>query len=535
MNGLMMDDHPLTLTDLIRRAERITGQGTIVSRAPDGQVRRTTYAAVVARARRVAGALRGLGVQPGDRVATLLWNQPEHLELYFAVPGMGAVIHTLNPRLHPEDLAFIVDDAQDKVLVVDETLIGLLGCLDGVTSLERVIVVARDRETAGVSDYERLLTDAEPIEWPALQERQAAAMCYTSGTTGRPKGVVYSHRALVLHSLAVALPDALGVGADDTVLPVVPMFHVNAWGLPYACAMTGAGLVLPGPGLDPVSLLDLYESEHVTMTAGVPTVWMGILAALDAEPARWDLTALKTMIVGGSAVPPAMINGFDRHGLSIVQAWGMTETSPLGSVCRVPRTLAGAPEAERTAFRARQGTPSPLVEIRAVDDTGAEVAWDDHTMGELQVRGPWVAAGYHGGSGADKFTADGWFTTGDVVTIDERGCLKICDRSKDLIKSGGEWISSIDIENALMAHPAVAEAAVIGVPDALWSERPLAVVVLRDGAEADPDTLRRHLAQTYAKWQLPDHIEYVDAIPRTATGKWKKTALRENLGLTTRA
>jgi fatty-acyl-CoA synthase len=535
MNGLMMDDHPLTLTTVLRRAGHITADGEVVSRAPDGQVHRTTYGAVVARARRLAGALRKLGVQPGDRVATLLWNQPEHLELYFAVPGMGAVLHTLNPRLHPDELAFIVDDAQDKVLVVDEALVGLLTCLDGAASLEHVVVVTHDSESPAISPYELLIAGAEPIEWPDLDERQAAAMCYTSGTTGRPKGVVYSHRALVLHSLAVALPDALGVGAGDSVLPVVPMFHVNAWGLPFTCAMTGAGLVLPGPKLDPVSVLDLLATEHVTMTAGVPTVWMGILAALDAEPERWDLTALKRMIVGGSAVPAAMIDGFDRHGLTIMQAWGMTETSPLGSVCRLPRTLAGASPEERTAFRARQGAPSPLVEIRAVDDAGVEIEWNDHAMGELQVRGPWVAAGYHGGGGADKFTADGWFTTGDVVTIDKRGCIRICDRSKDLIKSGGEWISSIDIENALMAHPAVAEAAVIGVPDKLWAERPLAVVVLHDGAEAGPDALREHLARDYAKWQLPDRIEYIDAIPRTATGKWKKTALRELLGLTAKA
>jgi fatty-acyl-CoA synthase len=298
--------------------------------------------------------------------------------------------------------------------------------------------------------------------------------------------------------------------------------------------MTGAGLVLPGPRLDPVSVLDLLEAERVTMTAGVPTVWMGVLAAIDAEPGRWDLKALEQMVVGGSAVPAAMIDGFDRHGLTILQAWGMTETSPLGSVCRLPRALAGAPQGECTAFRARQGVPSPLVEIRAVDGAGAEIAWDDSTMGELQVRGPWVAAGYHRGGGADKVTADGWFMTGDVVTIDERGCIKICDRSKDLIKSGGEWISSVDIENALMAHPAVAEAAVIGVPDKLWAERPLAVVVLHDGAEAGPDTLREHLAQDFAKWQLPERIEYVDAIPRTATGKWKKTVLRERFGVAAR-
>jgi len=515
MNGLTMDDHQLTLTGVLERAERLHGARAVISRAADGEVHRTTYAAVIERSRRLAGALAGLGVTSGDRVATLLWNQPEHLELYFAVTGMGAVIHTLNPRLHPEELQFIVDDAKDKVLVVDETLVGLLDGLE----VEHVVVVGRD--------YEQLLAGAEPLAWPQLSERQAAAMCYTSGTTGRPKGVVYSHRALVLHSLAAALPDALGVGSGDTVLPVVPMFHANAWGLPFACAMTGADLVLPGPRLDAASVLDLLDVENVTMTAGVPTVWMAILQALDAEPRRWDLSALRRMVVGGSAVPPAMIDGFDRHGLTILQAWGMTELSPLGTACHLPTDLADAPAPQRTAFRARQGRPVPLVDIRACDDDGAEIAWDDTAIGELQVRGPWVAAGYHGGAGTDNFTADGWFRTGDVVAIDERGCIRICDRSKDLIKSGGEWISSVDLENALMAHPAVAEAAVIATPDERWGERPLAVVVLSAGAEADPDALRAHLAHDFAKWQLPERFEHIDAIPRTATGKWRKTALRE--------
>lgn len=531
MNGLMMDDFPLTLTSVVERAERLNTSSEVVSRAPDGEVRRTTYGAIAQRARKLAGALRELGVEPGDRVATLLWNQPEHLELYFAVTGMGAVIHTLNPRLHADELAFIVSDAEDKVLVVDETLVGLLDRLRDAPSIEHVVVVAHEEPVAAEKlDYEQLLAAAPPIALPALDERQAAAMCYTSGTTGRPKGVVYSHRALVLHSLCAALPDALGVGSNDTVLPVVPMFHANAWGLPFACAMTGAGLVLPGPKLDPVNVLDLLEVERVTMTAGVPTVWMGVLAAIDAEPKRWDLSQLGRMVVGGSAVPASMIDGFDRHGLTILQAWGMTETSPLGTVCHLPRELNDSADAERTAFRARQGVPVPLVEIRAWDDDGNEIPWDDSTMGELQVRGPWVAAAYHRGEGADKFTVDGWFTTGDVVTIDDRGCIKICDRSKDLIKSGGEWISSVDLENALMAHPAVAEAAVIAVPDERWAERPLAVVVLREGAQADPDTLRDHLARDFAKWQLPDRIEYIDAIPRTATGKWKKTVLRGRFG-----
>jgi fatty-acyl-CoA synthase len=527
MNGLTMDDYELTLTTVLERAERLHGAREVVSRAADGEVHRTTYAATIQRARKLAGALADLGVRRGDRVATLLWNQPEHLELYFAVTGMGAVVHTLNPRLHADELTFIVDDAEDKVLVVDATLAGLLDGLAPCASIEHVVVVGDPARPEGTLDYEQLVEAADPIAWPEARERQAAAMCYTSGTTGRPKGVVYSHRALVLHSLAVALPDALGVGGNDTVLPVVPMFHANAWGLPFACAMTGADLVLPGPRLDAVSVLDLLEVEGVTMTAGVPTVWMAVLAAIDAEPRRWDLAALRRMVVGGAAVPPAMIDGFDRHGLEILQAWGMTELSPLGTTCHLPRDLAAAPSAARTAFRARQGRPVPLVEVRVCDDDGGEIAWDDEAIGELQVRGPWVAAGYHGDRGADGFTDDGWFRTGDVVAVDPRGCMRICDRSKDLIKSGGEWISSVDLENALMAHPAVAEAAVIATPDPRWGERPLAVVVLADGADADAEVLRAHLGRDFAKWQLPERFEFIDAIPRTATGKWKKTALRE--------
>ena len=352
-------------------------------------------------------------------------------------------------------------------------------------------------------------------------------MCYTSGTTGRPKGVTYSHRSAVLHCLGASLPDALGVSSRDTILPVVPMFHANAWGLPYAAAFSGAGLVFPGPHLDAESVLDLLEGERVTMTAGVPTVWMAILAALDAEPDRWDLSSLRSMVVGGAAVPQSMIEGFERHGLHVLQAWGMTETSPLGTVCHPSPSLEQG-SGEQYAYRARQGVAVPLVEIRARNEDG-EIPWDDETMGELEVRGPWVAGGYHGGEGAEKFTDDGWFQTGDVVTIDPRGCIKICDRSKDLVKSGGEWISSVDMENLLMAHPAVAEAAVIAVPDERWGERPLGVIALAEGAEASPDELREHLSSDFAKWQLPERFEIVDAIPRTATGKWKKTELRSQL------
>jgi fatty-acyl-CoA synthase len=407
-------------------------------------------------------------------------------------------------------------------------LLEVLESFSDAWDFEHVIVISRSGAVPdGCLDYESLIEGAQPMQWPAADERTAAAMCYTSGTTGRPKGVLYSHRSLVLHSLVAALPDTNSLSLRDTLLPVVPMFHANAWGLPYAAAMVGAGLVLPGPKLDAVSVLDLMATERVTMSAGVPTVWMAVLEALDAEPDRWDLSSLQRLLVGGSAAPKSLLEGLDRHGLTIIHAWGMTETSPLGSVCRLPRELEDASEEERYDYRSRQGIPSPFVEIRARGDDGELIAWDDEAMGELEVRGPWVARGYHRGQGEDKFTDDGWFATGDVVKIDGRGCIRICDRSKDLVKSGGEWISSVDLENLLMAHPAVAEAAVIAIPDERWGERPLAAIVLREGQEASADDLRSHLARDYAKWQLPDRFEFIDEIPRTATGKFKKTALRE--------
>lgn len=532
LSASSMDDYQLTLTSIVERAERFHGDQEVVSRRPSGEVTRTTFGACAGRARRLAGALSALGVRDGDRVATLLWNQSEHLELYFAVPAMGAVIHTLNPRLFPDELAYIVDDACDTVIVVDESLLDVFESFRATYDFTHVIVVTQSGAVpAGMLDYESLVAGAEPIDWPALDERSAAAMCYTSGTTGRPKGVVYSHRALVLHSLVAALPDQLCVSARDTILPVVPMFHANAWGLPYAAALAGARLVFPGPRLDPESILDLCADEGVTMTAGVPTVWMGMLSALDAEPHGWELSELDRLIVGGAAVPRSMFEGFDRHGLTVVQAWGMTETAPLGAVCRLPARLDEGERDEQYGFRARQGVATPLFDIRARDDNGVVIAWDDAAMGELEVRGPWVAAGYHGGRGADSFTAEGWFKTGDVVRIDPTGCIRICDRSKDLVKSGGEWISSVDLENHLMSHPAVAQAAVIAVPDERWGERPLAVIALQDGAGASPDDLREHLAKEFAKWQLPDRFEFVEAIPCTATGKFKKSELR-NLFIT---
>ncbi|MBV9193930.1 MAG: long-chain-fatty-acid--CoA ligase [Solirubrobacterales bacterium] len=526
--GLMMDDFPLSLRAVIERAETLSFRRPVVFRRPDGSIHRTTLGECAARARRLAAGLAALGIGAGERVATMLWNQPEHLEAYLAIPPMGAVIHTLNPRLHTDELSFIAADAADRAIIVDETLLDVFEALRAEWQFEHVIVVSHSGSAPDAAlEYESLTSAHEPMDWPEIGERRAAAMCYTSGTTGRPKGVLYSHRSVVLHSLVTALPDTMGVSTHDVILPVVPMFHANAWGLPYAAAFAGAALVLPGPRLDAESVLDLLAGERVTVTAGVPTVWMSVLQAIEEQPDRWDLSALKRMIVGGSAVPRSLLEGFDRHGLTILQAWGMTETSPLGSMCRVPPELDSASTEDRYDFRARQGIAVPFIELRARGDDGELIPWNDQAMGELEVRGPWVAAGYHGGAGQEKFTDDGWFQTGDVVRIDEHGCIRITDRAKDLVKSGGEWISSVDLENLLMAHPAVAEAAVIAIPDERWGERPLAAIVLREGQEASPDDLRQHLTGQFAKWQIPERIEFIEEIPRTATGKFKKTELRE--------
>ena len=435
------------------------------------------------------------------------------------------MIHTLNPRLHPDDLSYIAADAGDRVIVVDESLYGLLDSVNW--EFQHVIVVSHSGSVHGASiDYESLIASSEPIRGrrstsveprPCATRRAPPVAQRGSSTRTERWSCIRSSRLSPTSSASAPRRDP-GRGT---------MSHVNAWGLPYTAALTGAALVLPGPRLDPESLLELLASERVTFTAGVPTIWMSVLGALDAEPDRWDLSALATVDLGGAAVSSSLIRGFDRHGLRIIQGWGMTETSPLGTVCRLPRELDTASPAEQYDYRARQGVAIPLVEVRARGEDGELVPWDDRMMGELEVRGPWVAAGYHGGVGADNFTGDGWFRTGDIVRIDHCGCIRICDRSKDLVKSGGEWISSVDLENQLMAHHAVAEAAVIGIPDDRWGERPLAAVVLRDGVQASPEELRVHLSGEFAKWQLPERIEFITAIPRTATGKFKKTELRE--------
>ena len=525
-----MMDVPLTIELIVARAERWTAGSEIVSRRPDRSLHRTTYGSVVARARRLARALVAAGVGRGDRVATLMWNHAEHLEAYLGIPLAGGVTHTLNLRLHPDEIAYIATDARDRFVIVDDVLLPLLDkVIAAGARFERVIVVGAGGPRAGELAYEDLLAGApDDAALPVIAEHDALGTCYTSGTTGRPKGVVYSHRSTILHTLVAAMPDALSISRADTVLPVVPMFHVNAWGLPFVAAMVGARLVFPGPHLDPASLLDLLAGERVTLGAGVPTIWVGIREALDARPGAWQLQPGLRMIVGGAAAPEQLIRDFDRLGMTLLHAWGMTETSPLGVVSRIPPELASADEATRYRLRAKQGLPMPLVDLR-VRNADGDVPTDDRTNGELQVRGPWVAGSYAGGHAPDRWTDDGWFRTGDVARLDGHGFVQLTDRVADLIKSGGEWIATQEVESAIMGHPAVKEAAVIGVPHPKWSERPIAAVVLRPGHDAAAVTLealRAHLGDRFPKFWLPDAVVLVEAIPRTSTGKFKKSELR---------
>ena len=534
MHGLIMD-FQLTIPAIVRRAEQLHYDREIVTRLPDKSIHRYTNGEMIGRAKRLSLVLKRLGVELGDRVATFCWNHYQHLEAYMAIPCTGAVLHTLNLRLHPNDLTYIASHAGDKVVIVDEVLWDVFAKFRDTVSFKHVIVVRSSDKPlpAGTLDYEALIADVDESEfvYPELDERQAAAMCYTSGTTGMPTGVLASHRAIVLHSLASGMVDTLGLGELDVVMAVVPMFHANAWGMPYTCLLVGAKQVFPGPHLDPPSLLDLLVKEQVTITAGVPTIWLGMLQILDDAPKAYDLSNLRTILTGGSAAPPSMIQGFqERHNLRILHSWGMTELCPVGTIGSMPHRLANASQKEQYAFRAKQGRPCPLVEVRARNENG-EVPWDGLSMGELEVRGPWIASGYyHRPDAQTSFTEDGWFRTGDIVAIDKFGCLHLQDRAKDVIKSGGEWISSVALENALMGHPAVAEAAVIQASHPKWAERPLAIVVLKKDRTASPAELIAFIEPQFAKWWLPDAVEFAAEIPRTSAGKFLKTALREKYG-----
>jgi len=535
--GRMMD-FPLTVTHLLDRGRSLFGAAQIVSRRADRSLERTSYQAFFRRTARLANGLARLGVRPGDRVATLAWNHTRHLELYFGVPSYGAVLHTLNLRLHPSEIGYIANHAEDRFLFVDRSLLPLYQAVAQTARCFEKVVVFDEAlpEPAPLPgnavDYEELLRgESDAYAFPRLDESSAAMICYTSGTTGNPKGVVYSHRSTVLHSMALCMADTVAVSENDTVLPVVPMFHANAWGMPYSAILAGSDIVFPGPHLDPRSLLDLMAAEKVTFAAGVPTIWIGILALLDQDPKRWDLSAMRGMLIGGSAAPAYLIDGFQRrHGLEVVQGWGMTEMNPLGTIARIKKRLrTGDAEAE-LSLRASQGYPGPFVEQRHAAEDGRLLPWDGETMGELEVRGPFVASSYLGDEGEARWTADGWFKTGDVVTIDAEGYVRITDRSKDVIKSGGEWISSVALENALMSHPAVLEAAVFAARHPKWDERPVAAVVFKDGLSATRAELTAHIEGRFARFWLPDDYIVLKQIPRTSTGKFLKSKLREEYG-----
>ena len=531
MFGTMMD-RPLTLDLIFERGGRYFPRQQIVTRTLSG-VHRCTYRDFYHRSKQLMNALHKLGVSEGERVATFCWNHYQHLELYFAVPLCGAVLHTVNLRLFAEQIVFIIAHAQDRILFLDRSLFPLLAPLmDRLDRLELLVLLGEGetpKAPAGkrVLDYEDLIRDESPeFEYLALDERSAAGLCYTSGTTGNPKGVGYTHRSVCLHALALCAVDTIAIRQSDSVLPVVPMFHANAWGLPHAAVMAGAKLVLPGPKMDPASLVQLMREEAVTFSAGVPTIWAGILDLLDKNPGQ--LPMMERMGVAGSAAPRAMIEGFqERHGIEIIHAWGMTETSPAGTICFLKSDLPQSGP-DSYAIRATQGLPLPLFEVKAVGEKGLAVPWDGKTMGDLVVRGPWVSASYFENEEASSslLTPDGWMKTGDVVTIDSEGYLRIMDRSKDLIKSGGEWISSVDLENLLMAHRDIKEAAVIAMPDPKWQERPLAFIVLRGDHAPTKAELDQFLLQHLAKWQLPDRYEVVKEIPKTSVGKFDKKVLR---------
>jgi fatty-acyl-CoA synthase len=534
MKGLIMD-YPLTLTQFFERTRKIFHRKTMATRVPGAGLQRYTYADYAERVCRLAAALASLGLQKGDRVGTFAWNSHRHMEVYFAAPLMGMVLHTVNIRLSPKDLTYIINHAEDRVLIVDASLWHILEPIRKDLKSVKHFIVMKDSPAAeipaGALDYEALVADAKPVdEWPKLDETDAAGMCYTSGTTGHPKGVVYTHRGVYLHCFASSTVDVLGICERDVILHIVPMFHANAWCVPFAGVMNGSTQIFGGPNPQPRDIIEIVHNERVTLVGAVPTVWLAVQAILEKEP-QWDISSIRCIPIGGSAAPKSLIELFDKkYGAYMLHAWGMTEMSPLGTVCR-PRSYAdNLPEEERYNIRAKQGAIVAGVDMRIVDDAGTVQPWDGKSVGEIQVRGPWITSGYYNNpAGAAQFTEDGWFRTGDVAAIDSEGYVQITDRTKDLIKSGGEWISSVDMETTIMGHPKVLEAAVIAVPHPQWQERPLACVVPKPEFKdrLTGKEILDYLTPLVAKWWLPDEVVFIDAVPKTSVGKFDKKVLRE--------
>jgi fatty-acyl-CoA synthase len=531
LDDLMMN-YPLTLTHFFERSRRLFAKKTLATRVPGQPLLRFTYADFAERTRSLAGALRAMGLGKGERVATFAWNSHRHLELYWAAPLSGFVLHTLNIRLSAADLTYIINHAGDSVIFADASLWPILaGIRDQLPRVKQIVIMRDTPDTAvpaGFMDYEEMLAHATPVEgWPTLAETDAASMCYTSGTTGHPKGVVYTHRAVFLHCFAMAMADTFAISENDVILHIVPMFHANAWCVPYTGVMVGATQIFAGPNPQPRDICEIVQAERVTFTGAVPTVWIAVKELIEKE--GYDISSLRCVPCGGSAAPRSLIEYYEKQlGVSICHAWGMTETTPIGTVGRLKSYLQSCPDEQRYGVRAKQGYIAAGIDIRIVGDDGREQPWNGQSMGEIQVRGPWVVASYYDNpESASRFTDDGWFKTGDVGTIDAEGYLQITDRTKDLIKSGGEWISSIDVETMIMAHPKVLEAAVIAVPHPKWVERPLACVVPKPGAGLEPAEILEFLRPQLARWALPDEVVLVDAVPKTSVGKFDKKLLRE--------
>jgi acyl-CoA synthetase (AMP-forming)/AMP-acid ligase II len=531
----LMQQQSLLISSLIEFANRHHGDGEVVSRRVEGDVHKYTWADVANRSRQMANALDGLKLAQGSRVATLAWNGYRHLELYFGVSGSGRVLHTLNPRLHPDQVVWIANHAEDQILFFDMTFLPLVQAVHAkCSSIKHWVAMCdedklpKDSGIPNLTSYESLIAaQSMQFEWPQLDENTASSMCYTSGTTGNPKAALYSHRSTLLHAYAAALPDVMCISARDSILPVVPMFHVNAWGIPYSAAMTGAKLVFPGPALDGKSIYELIEAEKVTFAAGVPTVWQMLLSHM--KPNALSFSSLKRTVIGGSACPPAMIDAFrELYGVDVLHAWGMTEMSPLGTLCTLKNKHLNLPEEAQMKLRLKQGRAIFGVDMKIVNEAGESLPHDGKTYGDLLVKGPWIIRDYFKQEGLSPLV-DGWFPTGDVATIDEDGFMQITDRSKDVIKSGGEWISSIDIENIAMAHPDIMMAACIGMPHPKWDERPVVCVVKKPGANLTGSDLLKFYEGKTAKWQIPDDVIFVEAIPLGATGKMLKTKLRTQL------